>query len=150
MLLSLKKSYNKIYIIKFTFPVPFAGIGFSVIYGLFCIHKPIWEGKKASCSIICRMPYVIEYIRVIFFKRWSMENIVPVLLLHSLLWLSSYVSTYRSSLFFSSSKMEFHCLDIAQFNHSSVEAYLDYLHLFAVTSYAAINARVYVFWEIYA
>lgn len=96
------------------------------------------------------MPYVIEYIRVIFFKRWSMENIVPVLLPHSLLWLSSYVSTYRSTLFFSSSKMEFHCLDIAQFNHSSVEAYLDYLHLFAVTSYAAINARVYVFWEIYA
>lgn len=46
MLLSLKKSYNKIYKIKFAFPVPFAGIGFSVIYGLFCIHKPIWEGKK--------------------------------------------------------------------------------------------------------
>lgn len=37
--------------------------------------------------------------------------------------------------------MEFHCLDVAQFNHS-VERYLDYLHLFAFTSYAAINACV--------
>lgn len=46
------------------------------------------------------------------------------------------------SCFFSSSKMEFHCLDVAQFNHSSVERYLDYLHLFAFTSYAAINACV--------
>lgn len=46
MLLSLKRSYNKIYKIKFTFPVPFAGIRFSVIYGLSCMRKPIWEGKK--------------------------------------------------------------------------------------------------------
>ena len=40
-------------------------------------------------------------------------------------------------------------MDIAQFNHSFIRGYLDYLHLFTLTHYTAVNTHVYMLLEIY-
>lgn len=67
MLLSFKNPSNKKYKIKCTLLVPYVGIGFSVTD--FFAYKHIWEGKKASHRIICRMLYVIEHVLMSFSKR---------------------------------------------------------------------------------
>lgn len=58
--------------------------------------------------------------------------------------LSRYLEIY---LILTNSQMDFQCLDVTQFNHS-IDGYLDYLHLFAVIKYTAINAHVHIhFWR---